>query len=106
MGGWLQVSRTGIWFKGLSDSIVLVLKLDDRFLLFVEVTRLCLSLARYLAGLRCVSMLSYKLSIISLLMGLNMFLNLIFLVSNVISLKADFQCSGFAIIVESQLLCI
>lgn len=92
--------------QGFGDSRVLVLKLDDRFLLFVEVTRLSLSLARHLAGLQCISMLFYKLSIISLLMGLNMFLNLIFLVSNVISVKADFQCSGFAITVDSQFLCI
>lgn len=90
----------------MSDSVVFVLTLDDSFPLLGEATRLFLSLARPLAGPQCVSVLFYKLSIIYLLMGLNMFLNLIFLVSNVISVKAYFQCNGFAIIVESQLMCI
>lgn len=81
-----------------------VLKSDDGFPLLAAATRLFL--ARPLARPQCVSVLFYKLSKICLLMGLNMFLDLIFLVSNAISAKVYFQCTGFAIIAESQLMCI
>lgn len=89
----------------MNDSIVIALKLKDSFPVLVKVLGLFLFLAGHFASLQYVSVLFYKLFNIPL-DGAKYVSNLIFLVSNVISTKAYFQCNGFPIIVESQFMCI